>query len=223
MQFPDSKDAYPRSRYRRPTLFDKDTFMRSIKLLLASGIVATALVSTTATTALAQTTTIKDLRNDVVQYDGYDDDSGTVLTDPAATAATGIDATSARFKHTKKSIAVLMRFSNLTSSRTFTYAGIRVKGKTLPGYWIYSNGSKTKGAVYDRKGKRLCSAKFTTKSGASGSINFVVSRKCLKYPKSIKVQVGLVREKGETPTILDESISATKYKTTSESRWIRSS
>lgn len=197
--------------------------MRSIKFLLASGIVATALVSTTSTAALAQTTKIIDLRNDVVQYDGYDDESGEILSDPAATAATKLDATSARFKHTKKSVAVQMRFSNLYTGKTFTYAGIRVKGKKSPGFWIYSNGSKKKGVVLDRRGKFLCNAKFTTKTGVKGSINFVVSRKCLKNPKSIKVQVGLVREKGEAPTILDESISATRFKTTSETKWLKSS
>ncbi|KRC63472.1 hypothetical protein ASE12_01065 [Aeromicrobium sp. Root236] len=202
--------------------------MRIISQLLGTGIVATALVSAVATSAVAQETTVKDLRADVVQYSVDDDlDPGTILDGPTS-IATGIDATSARVKHTKKSVAIQMRFADLTTDKTFTYAGIRVRGaKTWPSYWVQSNGSKTKGAVYDRNFKRLCSATFTTRSGESGWINVVVPRSCINKPKEIKVKVWVVREPQQDPddvqTFLEESVSPTTYKSASWTTWLKSS
>ncbi|MFI5425988.1 hypothetical protein [Aeromicrobium sp. UC242_57] len=143
--------------------------MRTLTHLIVGGLAATTLLATTAVTASAQSDTIKDKRADVVQYDGYGDDSGTVL-DRADSIATGIDATSATVKYGKKTLRVTMKFAELGKGSIQVYGGIRVKGsKSWPTYQIISDGSKRRVAVYNRNySKFLCTGKLTRKNGTRG-------------------------------------------------------
>lgn len=203
--------------------------MRTISHLIASGLAVTALLAGTAVTASAQSTKIVDKRADVVQYDGYADlgVGGTVL-DKADSIATGIDATSATIKYGKKSLKVTMRFSQLGKSVIQVYGSIRVKGKKHSSYQIISDGSNKRVSVYNRDySKYLCAGKMTRKNGAKGTITYSIARSCIKKPQKIKVQTGLYGFLGDPNmadvTIYDESISSSKVRTTTMTKWLKSS
>ena len=201
--------------------------MRILAHLSAALVSATVVLASTVVAASAQETTITDKRADVVQYDGRDDDSGTVL-GADDSVSTGVDATSARIRHTKKYVTILMRFENLTGGRVLSYAGLAVNGTGTTSYWIYNRGSKSTVTVLNRaQTKVLCTGAFTQKAGKNGSLYLRVARSCLGYPHKIKAQTGLWRWMGsldnDDATYYDESISASRYKTTSYSSWITSS
>ena len=208
----------------------KDMHMRTITHLIAGGIAATALVAGTAVTASAQSTTIKDKRADVVQYDGYADfeEKSGVILNRAASIATGVDATSATVKYGKKSLKVTMRFAELGKLPIQIYGRIRVKGaKSWPSYWFDNEGSNKRVTVFDRKGTReVCKGKLTRKNGDKGTLSFTIANSCFKKPKKIKVDVGLFgfagNLGGDDVTIYDESISSSKVKTTSFTKWLKS-
>lgn len=202
--------------------------MRTITHVVASGLAATALLAGTAVTASAQSTKITDKRADVVQYDGYGDDDGTVL-NRADSIAAGLDATSASVKYGKKTLKVTMRFADLTTGTIQVYGGIRVKGKkTWPSYQIISDGSKNRVAVYNRNySKYLCSGELDRKNGARGTITYRIANSCFKKPKRIKVQTGVYGFVGdpsrEDVTIHDESISSSKVRSTTFTKWLKAS
>lgn len=78
-----------------------------------------------------------------------------------------------------------------------------------------------------RDSKYLCSGKMTRKNGKGGSISYVIDRSCLKKAKSIKVQTGVYGFDGdpamEDVTIFDESISASKTRSPSNTKWLKAS
>lgn len=203
--------------------------MRTIARLVAAGLATTALIAGSATSATAQSQKIKDKRADVVSYNGIDDVDGSVL-DREASIATGIDATSATIKYTKKSFKVTVKFAKLTKDRVFVQSLIRVKGaKHSPKYILMNDGNNKKIFVYDRPmEKKLCTGKLVRKTGNSGSITLTVKRSCFDKAKSIKVQTGFYN----LPNGLDdeadfivnfEAISAKKSKTPTWSKWLKAS
>lgn len=201
--------------------------MRTLTHLIGGSVAAAALVASSTTVASAQSQTIKDKRADVVQYDGYDDDWGTIL-GWSASVATGLDATKATVKHGKKSLRVTMRFAELGTDQVQVYGAIRIKGKkSWPSYQVIS-GASNRVDVYNRSySKYLCSGKMTRKNGKGGSISYVIDRSCIKKPKAIKVQTGLYAFDGDPSrddvTIFDESISAKNTRTTTNTKWLKSS
>lgn len=200
--------------------------MHTMKHLITTGVATVAVLAGTAVAATAQSDKIIDKRADVVQYDGYGDDSGTIL-DRADSIASGVDATSAAVKYGKKSMRVTMRFANLTSGNVQVYGAIRVKGsKSWPTYQIISGRSKNRIMVYNRNySKMLCTGKMTRKNGDRGSISYVIANSCFKKPKAIKVQTGIYGFDGDPTladvTIFDESISSTKTRSTSSTKWLK--
>lgn len=201
--------------------------MRTITHLVAGGLATTALLAGTAVTASAQSTKITDKRADVVQHDGYGD-SGTIL-NRADSIAAGLDATSATITYGKKTLKVTMRFAELTKGPIQVYGSIRVKGKkTWPTYQIISDGSRNRIAVYNRDySKYLCSGDLTRKSGSRGTIVYRIANSCFKKPKRIKVQTGLYGFAGDPKRddviFYDESISSSKVRTTSYTKWLKAS
>lgn len=204
--------------------------MRTLTHLIASGLAATALLAGTAVTASAQSDKITDKRADVVQYNGFADlgVGGTVL-NKADSIATGVDATSATVTYGKKSLKVTMRFSELGKGVIQVYGSIRIKGKKdWPTYQIISDGSNKRVSVYNRNySKYQCSGKMIRKNGSKGTITYRIANSCIKKPKRIKVQTGLYGFLGDPTkadvTIFDESISSSKVRTTSMTKWLKAS
>ncbi|MFI5425989.1 hypothetical protein [Aeromicrobium sp. UC242_57] len=202
--------------------------MRTITHLLVGGLATTAILTGTAVTATAQSDKITDKRADVVQYDDFEEDEAGTILDRADSLASGIEATSATVKHSKKSIKVTIRFADLTRQEVQAGAVVRVKGSKQPRYLI-SSISRKKVAVYDLKGdemKQLCTGKQTKKAGKKGTITFSVKRTCLKKPKAIKVQTGVSRFinfDNESFTIYQEVISSSRVRTPESTKWLKAS
>ncbi|WP_456698131.1 hypothetical protein [Aeromicrobium sp. P5_D10] len=201
--------------------------MRTITHLAISGLATIAVLTGTAVTAVAQSDKITDKRADVVQYDGIEEigGNGTVL-NRADSLASGIDATSATVKHSKKSLKVTIRVAELTSQEISAYATIRLKGKKTPKYVIYSISKKKVGVFNLSNMKRLCTGKQTKKAGKKGTIAFSVARSCLKKPKAIKVEVGLgrlIEFDDENFTMYEDPISPSAIRRPKATGWLKAS
>lgn len=155
------------------------TTARAAAVLLASTIV----VGGTAATAHAQATTVKDKASDVVTYTSGSED-GTVL-GYRDSIASGADIRSLKVNHGKKSVTLTVKFAELGPDTTIS-ALFRVNGKKQPSLVLVSP-SPGKADVYNRKGKKVCSARVTTRTGTKGFVKAVVKRSCLKNPKKIRV------------------------------------
>jgi hypothetical protein len=191
---------------------------------VAATLLTTALtVAGTAAAASADTDTVKDKASDVLSYaDQTTDTNGTQL-GYADSVASGVDLRSMRVKHTKKSVAITVKFSNLARTTT-VYAAVRVDGKSKPSRYVVNTGRKT-GVVLNSQGDKRCSVPVTHKYGRSGSVSFVVKRSCLGDPKRIKVSAfatdpGFFSE--NTPFKLD-TLSPNNVRGTSFTSWLKAS
>jgi hypothetical protein len=154
----------------------------------ATTLVTMALVvGGTAAAANAQATTIRDKASDVLSFTGQaNDDRGTQL-GYSQSIASGVDLRSMRVKHTKKSVSVNLKFSDLDVATT-VYVSLRVNGKSTPSRFLVNTEDET-GIVINSQGSKRCNVPLTTRTGRSGSINAVIKRSCLGDPKKIKASV----------------------------------
>lgn len=200
--------------------------MRTITHLIAGGIATTALLAGTAATATAQSDKITDKRADVIKYDGFEDEKGEVL-NRADSIASGIDATSATVKYTKKSLKVTIRIADVTDRSLLAAAEVRVKGaKKSAGYSIFSISKKKVGVFNSTGTKKYCNGKQSIKSGKKGYVSFTVARSCLKKAKAIKVQVGVVKFKAiddENVELFEDSISSSTVRKPKSTKWLKAS
>jgi len=151
----------------------------------AATLLTTAIVlGGTATAAHAQTTTIKDRASDVVSYADQQDERGTQLS-YADSVASGIDMRSLRVKHTKKSVAIRLTFSDV-SPEAVPILNIRLDGRSKPSRFVVV-ADEEKANVVNVKGSRTCSAPLKVRLGKKGYLDVVVKRSCLGDPKRIKV------------------------------------
>jgi hypothetical protein len=191
---------------------------------VAATLLTTALtVAGTAAAASADTDTVKDKASDVLSYaDQTTDTNGTQL-GYADSVASGVDLRSMRVKHTKKSVAITVKFSNLARTTT-VYASVRVDGKSKPSRYVVNSGRKT-GVVLNAQGDKRCSVPVTHKYGRSGSVSFVVKRSCLSDPKRVKVSVtafdaGIMTDNGPVKT---DAVSPTSVRNSSFTSWLKAS
>lgn len=145
-----------------------------------------ALLVSGGTAATAQSATIKDRTSDVLHYADADDERGTQL-GYADSVATGIDLRSMRIKHTKKSVVVDLRFSDL-DAETGVYVALRLDGESRPSRYLI-NIENQKGQVVNTQGRKRCSVPLTSRTGKRGTIHAVIKRSCLGDPTKIKASV----------------------------------
>lgn len=190
---------------------------------IAAGIAA-ALLTVSAGAAHAQTTTVKDRASDVVDLAAGKGQQDTLL-GYADSVATGIDLRSMRVKHTKKSVAVTLRFADL-SPRANIGIAFRVNGRSKPQFTLTSI-SSTRAEVRNAADKRRCAVPLTRRTGPRGTVHVVVARSCLASPRKIKVgaAASLVTPAGESVDVQLDVVSDTSVKIEEFdwTRWLKAS
>ena len=148
----------------------------------ATVVAATALLMSAGTAAHAQSETLKDKSSDVIRYADVDDMVGTVL-GYTESVDSGVDLRSMRVKHTKKSVSVNAKFSQLGHDASLVVM-FRLNGASQPTRMLVS--VLGNGMVMTPGGKIRCQVPLTTRTGKNGSINAVIERSCLGDPKKLK-------------------------------------
>lgn len=158
--------------------------MRTTARLAAAALSTTLVVGATATSAFAQSDTIKDKSSDVLSFaDQTTDTRGTQL-GSAESVASGVDLRSLKVEHGTKNVTVKLTFSNLADTTT-AYVGFRVDGKTRPSR-VFINTSDKKGIITNVKGDKKCSVNVKHRYGTRGTITATFKRSCLGTPKRLK-------------------------------------
>lgn len=157
--------------------------MRTTARLAAAMLTTTIVVGGTATSAFAESTTLKDKASDVLALADQNDERGTQLSYSESNAS-GLDLRSLRVKHTKKSVAINVKFSNLDYATTVVVS-LRVDGKSSPSRFLF-NTEDDRGTVLNTQGKTRCRVPVTHRYGRSGTVNAVIKRSCLGTPQRVK-------------------------------------
>lgn len=191
---------------------------------VAATLLTTALaVAGTATAASAHTDTVKDKASDVLSFaDQTTDEKGTQL-GYADSVASGVDLRSMRVKHTKKSVAIKVTFSNLARATT-VYASVRVDGKSRPSRIVVNTG-ENKGKVFNARFDKRCTVPVTHKYGRGGSVSFVVKRSCLGDPQRVKVAASAFDEGFGTDNgaVKTDAVSPNNVRNVSYTSWLKAS
>lgn len=193
------------------------TTARTAAVLLTTSLV----IGGTAATAHAQATTVKDKTSDVVTYSDADQD-GTLLS-YSDSVASGADVRSLKVDHSKKSVTLTYKFAELGPDTTIS-AAFRVNGKKRPAFGLIGT-SLRKAAVYNLKGKKVCSARVTAKTGTKGSVKVVVKRSCLKNPKKIQVaaDASALDSSADTYSVHYDAVSKNSVRTATWTKSLKSS
>lgn len=197
--------------------------MRTSARIAATLLTTTFVVGGTVASASAETTTLKDKASDVLSFaDQTTDDRGTQL-GYADSIASGVDLRALRVKHTKKSVSINLKFSNLVDTTTVN-ASIRVDGSSKPSRFVVNTRENT-GTVFNTQGKKRCTVPVTHRYGTGGSVNFVIKRSCLGDPKKVKVSAFATDPGffGENTPFKGDSVSPTQVRGEAFTRWVKAS
>lgn len=196
--------------------------MRLIRTILTAT-AATALLVCSGAAAQAQSTTRGDKAADVLSFaDQTTDTQGTKLSFDDSVAS-GVDLRTVRVKHSTKSVAIKLTFSNLGAG-TIPVMSLRLNGKSTPTRFVVIAGTGT-AKVITAGGTRRCHAPLTGRLGTDGYLNVVIKRSCLGNPERIKVSAFAASEGyqgNNTPYLLD-SLSSTQVRAEHWTGWLRSS
>jgi hypothetical protein len=196
--------------------------MRTTARVAAALLSTTIVVGGTATTAFAQSTTVKDKASDVLSFTGPADERGTQLSYSESNAS-GVDLRSLRVKHTKKSVAVSLTFSNLDYATT-AIVSLRVDGKSEPSRFLLNSDDKT-GTVLNTQGKKRCTVPVTHRYGNRGSIHAVIKRSCLGTPDRVKA-TAFAAEQGyfaDNTAFKADSVSPNGVRSSTWTKWLKAS
>jgi len=193
--------------------------MRTCARAAAVLLTTTIVVGGTAATASAQSTTVKDRATDVLTYSD-DDQDGTRL-GYSASVASGADVRSLKVNHGKKSVTLTYTFAELGADTTIS-AAIRLKGKKRPAFGLIGTSLRTVG-VYSLKGKKVCSARVSAKTGTKGWVKVVVKRSCLKNPTTFQVAANVQADVStdDTYAFNYDAVSKKNIRTPSWTRFLR--
>lgn len=196
--------------------------MRTPHRIAAAVLTTSVIVAGTTAAAQAESTTLKDKSSDVVSLAGFDDEQGTQL-GYADSVASGVDLRSMKVKHSKKSVTITLRFSELKSD-TMVSAMFRLDGKSQPQRDLTST-SRKRAVITDNKGKKRCSVPLTTTTGTGGSVRAVIKRSCLGDPKKIKVAAAayVFDVKQDDFSARVDVLSPTNIRTETYTKWLKAS
>lgn len=188
----------------------------------ATVVATTALLLSTGAAAHAQTQTLKDKSSDVLSYTSMADERGVVL-GYADSVASGVDLRSLRVKHTKKSVSVNVKLSQLANDTTIAVS-LRLNGSSKPTRFLYNTYS-SKAQLINGQGTLKCSVPLTTTIGKNGSINAVIKRSCLGNPKKIKASVVAMSPGAfeEGAPILADAVAPNSIRTEAWTTWLKAS
>lgn len=198
--------------------------MNPIHRMAATAVASTALLMSTGLAASAQSVSMKDKSSDVVELSSDDLDGNGEVLGYQDSLDSGADVRSMKVKHTKKSLSVTLKFAELKRDTSITVA-IKVPGKSEP-RWFVSGVSPSKAEVFTPKGKSVCSARQTVKTGSGGSIKVVVKRSCLDDAKKLKIAAaaGTVEFEGADKFIVkQDAVSPNAIRTPSYTKWLKAS
>jgi hypothetical protein len=186
---------------------------------ITAAILSTTIVVGSATSAVAETATVKDRASDVVAYANETDETGVVL-GYADSIASGADIRSLKVDHAKKKVTVTLRFAELKSG-VYVSVAFRPSGKSQPSRFLVNTGHKS-GEVYDQKDKARCAVPLTTKLGKGGTIKATVKRSCLGDPKKIKAFASSYRY-GSNGSVQVDTTSTSSVDYPSYTKWLKAS
>lgn len=197
--------------------------MRTSARIAATMLTTSLALAGTTAAASADTDVVKDKASDVLSFtDQTTDENGTRL-GYADSIASGVDLRSVRVKHTMRSVAIKVAFSNLADTTT-VIASVRVDGTSKPSRLVINTG-ENKGQVFNARGDKRCTVPVTHSYGRSGSVNFVVKRSCLGDPKRVKVSVfaadaGYATDNGPFKA---DAVSPTSVQGSAYTSWVKAS
>lgn len=190
---------------------------------VAAALMTTTIVVGSASSAFAESTTVKDKASDVISFaDQTSDTRGTQL-GYAESIASGIDIRSLRVKHTKKSVALRVKFSNL-SGESLPIMGLRLNGASAPTRFVVV-ADNTKAKVVNTQGTRRCHAPMTVRVGSRGYVDVVIARSCLGNPNRLKASAFAATKglQGDNAPYLADALSPNSVRGEGWTKWLKSS
>jgi Flp pilus assembly secretin CpaC len=198
--------------------------MRTTARVAAALLSTTIVVGGTATTAFAQSSTVKDRASDVVSSDltlvGEEVQEQESVLSYRSSIASGVDLRSMRVSHGEKTVTVTLRFAELRRDAIAVVA-FRLDGDAEPER-ILTNTSRRWGRVSDVDDKKKCTVPIQTKTGPKGTIRATIKRSCLGDPKRLKataVSVAL-KDSDDSLSIRQDVLSTKNVKTPTWSKWL---
>jgi hypothetical protein len=195
--------------------------MRTLARFATALVTTTIVVGATATTAHAQTTTVKDKASDVLSFTDQSTDTRGTQLGYRESVASGVDLRSLRAKHTKKSVAIRVKFADL-GTETLPIIGLRLDDDSEPSRFVVVSASG-EADVINAHGTKRCTVPLTAQLGASGYLNVVVKRSCLAAPKRVKVSVFAAREgfQGHNTPYMADTVSPDSVRGDGWTTWLK--
>ncbi|WP_019144203.1 hypothetical protein [Aeromicrobium massiliense] len=167
--------------------------MRKVSSVATAGLAGVLVLGATAV-ADADQSTIRDKRADVLVGSVYDEDGDDFRRMNAIESrASGIDITSGRFKHGKKTISVTLRFARLKSN-TIVLTEFYVPGRKKAAFTLRATTEHARATVVrGSTGREACTAKLRARRGENGSVTATIRRSCLGSPSKLRMATTAVR------------------------------
>lgn len=194
---------------------------RLIRRAAVTIVAAAGIIGSTVGSAHAQSDTVKDNASDVLSFaDQTIDRRGTQL-GYSESVASGVDVRSLRVSHTKKSVKVTAKFSNLDDATT-VYVALRINGRSTPTRLLV-NTYDDRGTVVTNGGRKRCSVPLTTRVGSNGLVRATIKRSCLGNPKKIKASVSAVDQGyfGDNTPYLADWLSPNSVRGEAWTTWLK--
>jgi hypothetical protein len=209
--------------------------MRVITRFLVPAVAALVVAAVIGSPAAAQSSDITDQPGDVLWVFGLKSRDTDVIREAAhrpesslwtadGALGSGVDTRSLRVKHGKKSISIgLHAGSVFYASWLSMRAEIRVSASKT---YSFVNTSSKSARIENSSGKKICSAHYEVKVGKIGTAYALIPRKCLGYPKQIKVSVASFRmgkDDDGTYAALIDMINPDYLVKPATTKWLKSS
>jgi hypothetical protein len=198
-----------------------ELIMRTSHRAAAAAVATAALVAAGTSTAQAGTDDVKDKASDVIRYQDFDDENGTVLS-YRDSIASGVDMRGMRLRHGKKSVSVNLKFAQLTRD-TQVIVLFRLNNKVQPQRFLFSAGNREAILIGDEDPEETCDVPLKVKTGRKGTIHAVIDRSCFGDPVKIKATAVVSSSEldAEDGPYVDDYLSPTRTRGISWTTWLR--
>ncbi|MDX6276555.1 MAG: hypothetical protein QOJ72_683 [Nocardioidaceae bacterium] len=208
----------------------------------AAAIVSAAFVlaaSSAAATAASDTTT--DKNSDVQYYKGFDDQSPALL-GHIQSINSGVDVRSFKISHSKKLVSVHFDVVHLQDKGITASVQLQKNNQSHSGDWLaifrVQTASDSSGTVHPGEVTILgeaepsCTVDVTITPGRYGTIHARIPRACLGDPSTLRASAALSRyykpaddtsEESQFERTWGDSVSATHYRSSDWTPWVKSS
>jgi hypothetical protein len=166
---------------------------RTAGVLLSAAVILTG----TATSASADSETIKDRPSDVLTWPSKAPGETATRLGYRDSIASGVDLRSLRVRHTRKTVVVTAKFSNLGPS-TRLYVQFRYTGRSKKEITRFLFAQDGKGLAVTRNFTVKCTVPLTTRQGRKGMVKAVFKRSCFDNPRRIKASAFVTNSNYDT-------------------------